>query len=373
MKLLKILFINLVILLACLELGSFLYYNLGLSISNYTTSYVSKTYDNDLQWMTEHNNWGAWHVPNGRAHMERRCFGVELISNSYGARDIERNMKSEKSRVLVLGDSFVEGYGVNREKRFTDLLEKKLGREFLNFGTSGSSGPTQYAILYRELASKFDHDEVLIAFLPDNDFTDNDPAIWLGDDKTAFNIRYRPYWKRVDGTNDFEVFYPTDKPKHMVTFGDYRSENQQKGPSLKSRIQRLFWTYGVYREIRYISRGSTYDDGIYSGYFDGTDEQVDAALFFLKKIKDMAGDKKVSMISIARPNDLKRQAETPSPIIARLSAFAAENDIKFVDLAPETLERETDIKSLYLPCDGHWSPKGHQLAADIIANTIFNQ
>src|SRR5262245_62400166 len=80
-------------------------------------------------------------------------------SNSYGARDVERTLTSDRPRVLVLGDSMTEGLGVALEQRFTNLLERETGIEHLNFATSGDFGTTQYYLLYKTLASKFSHSD----------------------------------------------------------------------------------------------------------------------------------------------------------------------------------------------------------------------
>ena len=66
--------------------------------------------------------------------------------------------------------------------------EKKLKRNILNFGASGNFGPVQYWLLYEKFAKKFNHNTVIIYFLPDNDFGENDYTNWKG------SKRYRPYY-----------------------------------------------------------------------------------------------------------------------------------------------------------------------------------
>ncbi|HCU24021.1 MAG TPA: hypothetical protein DF383_03310, partial [Deltaproteobacteria bacterium] len=89
---------------------------------------------------------------------------------SFGMRDKDRTLISKQSRTVMLGDSFIEGYGIPEGKRISDLLEKWRGTEHLNFGTAGDFGPTQYYLLYKNLAKKFSHDEIIIALYPRNDF-----------------------------------------------------------------------------------------------------------------------------------------------------------------------------------------------------------
>ncbi|MBV1934331.1 MAG: hypothetical protein KUG59_06560 [Parvibaculaceae bacterium] len=371
MKTVKIVLINLAVLFVFIEGASFLYFKLGLSISSYQPSYMTDAHDTESQWMTEYNNWGAWHKLNGRANKERRCFGVDLIANSYGARDVERQKQGTENRVVVLGDSFVEGYGVDVQNRFSEGLEEKLGVEFLNFGASGDFGPAQYAILYRDLVSQFNHDKVLIAILPDNDFTDNDPEYWQDADKDSFQLRYRPYWKKTVSGEGYEVFYPTQKPQEIVTFASYRNQ-ATSGRTWGSRIQRLLWSHGVYREIRYISRRATLEAGTYSGYFDANQEQIESAKFFIKKIQTLATGKEVSFFTIPRLSDLERLKNEKSDMVTQFTKFAADNDLGYIDLAPKMSASVDDVFKLFLPCDGHWSPLGHKVAADILLEEFYS-
>ncbi|WP_028880904.1 SGNH/GDSL hydrolase family protein [Terasakiella pusilla] len=373
MKIVKVIFLNLIVLFLLIEGASYLYFKLGLSISNYKPSYVSNANDTEQQWMTEFNPWGAWHKANGRGYKELKCFGVELIANSYGARDKERNLKSGGARVVVLGDSFVEGFGVEASKRFTDKLEKLTNHSFLNFGTSGDFGPLQYSILYKELASQFNHERVLVSILPDNDFTDNDPAYWQKANESGFKKRYRPYWKKQNGERGFSHFYNVKRPEHELTFEDYRGEDQKRGISFKNKMQRLTWSYGVYRELRYYTRGSSITAGTYSGYFDYTKEQLEATFFYLNEIKKTANGKPVYFFTIPRLSDFKRLQSEPSPMVLKMKQFAKTNGFHYIDLTEGMLSHTKKIPDLFLPCDGHWSEKGHAVASEVLYNELFKK
>ena len=60
---------------------------------------------------------------------------MEYQANSLGMRDRERTREntSGKPRAVVMGDSFVEGWGNEIGDRLTDHLETDFDREFLNF------------------------------------------------------------------------------------------------------------------------------------------------------------------------------------------------------------------------------------------------
>lgn len=73
-------------------------------------------------------------------------------SNSENPRETQvyrKNTKENSFRILILGDSLTEGYGVSAQQAFPSLLEKKLNEEFspdkndtyeiINAGISGST------------------------------------------------------------------------------------------------------------------------------------------------------------------------------------------------------------------------------------------
>ena len=76
------------------------------------------------------------HSPNQELYYEDRHkeFWYKLSCNSLGLRDIEHTIKKEKNefRILCLGDSFTEGYGVD----FEDSWPRQLSRIFEEKGVS---------------------------------------------------------------------------------------------------------------------------------------------------------------------------------------------------------------------------------------------
>ena len=163
-----IVFAGLLVMLEALSAAYFLLF----ARTYYRPLYLEGRNDQWL-WRTEHDDWGSWHKASSVAHHTSNCFAVTYRSNAYGARDRERSIGSARGRAIVLGDSFVEGYGVDDGRRMTDLLGARLGYEMLNFG-SVDFGPLQYELLYERLARRFEHDLVIVGVLPQNDFLDDD-------------------------------------------------------------------------------------------------------------------------------------------------------------------------------------------------------
>ena len=134
---------------------------------------------------------GRWHYPNVTVPHQFACVDVVYRTNSAGMRDPERSFESaDPDRAVLLGDSFVEGFGVNHGERMSDVLEQRTGIEHLNFAT-GNTGTIQHWLTYERFALAYDHTRVFQFILPGNDFTDNNP------DHERWNI-YRPFLRPTD-------------------------------------------------------------------------------------------------------------------------------------------------------------------------------
>lgn len=94
--------------------------------------------------------------------------------NSEGYRDVEHpEDPGDRSRVLVLGDSFVMGYNVPVESTLPRCLERELGAgwEVRNQGVYGY-GPDQSFLRLRDEGLDLDPAWVVLVLFPANDFLD---------------------------------------------------------------------------------------------------------------------------------------------------------------------------------------------------------
>lgn len=139
-------------------------------------------------------------APGIRVPMRGPEYDVEVATNSLGMRDHEIGPKSGP-RILLLGDSFAMGYGVNQDQTFADLLEKDLSVEVVNAGTGGYEIIQQRRVL-AEYGSLVQPDLVVYALYLGNDLAQNDE--WeVREDGTLHNrVRVYPVqqpreWKLV--------------------------------------------------------------------------------------------------------------------------------------------------------------------------------
>jgi len=312
-------------------------------------------------WVINNPYFGRWHGPNSSYHHRRTCFDVKYHANSFGMRDKPRNRISSRSRTILLGDSFVEGYGLADGKRISNLLEAQRNREHLNFGTSGYFGPTEYYLLYKKLAKKFSHDEVLVGIFPGNDFNDDN---------------YQ-YWK---GTKRYQPFLTGHYPNYTVVYTGSGTANSK--PSfykfLKGFFREFTHTYGALGGLIKLSKTytqnkkNTPDGKNYSGFYDFSEEEYQRMKFAIEGIKEEAKDKKLAVFLIPSPQDFERyKSDGTSPLGKKLKKFGEKSNIQIINLLPLLYKRSREWEQYYnLPCDHHFGDYGSQVVASIIQNEI---
>jgi hypothetical protein len=317
---------------------------------------------------------GVWH-PSGTRHRHRTtCFDVVYHSNSYGARDEERARAAPRERTIVLGDSFIEGFGVNVEQRISNLLEARSGRPHLNFGTSGNFGPTQYFLLYEKLAQHFSHDRVLIGLLPSNDFDDDDPAFG----RRTHPDRYRPYWTGTYPDYSLEYFRPE------LDRSSISSRRQRSPVDLWLRQNSYTYCAAVHVRRMFLARRAAahqtsatrgeHSEETYAGYFDFTDEQWDRMRYSIERLSESARDQgaSVALVLIPAASDLSRaRPGGASPLAERFSDLCRHLGADCLDLLPDMLARDDHWQDFFFDCDPHWNARGHEAAAGIVQRKLM--
>jgi lysophospholipase L1-like esterase len=156
--------------------------------------------------------YGWSHEPGKTGGFAAHGFDTTVRINSLGYRGPERSYARPAGtrRVVVLGDSFVWGFGVEQEALFTTVLERRLapGVEVLNLGVSGYS-TDQELLVYRNEGQRYRPD-VVVLVVASNDVADNarpvayvvygKPLFTLTGDALALTnspVPRRPLWERL--------------------------------------------------------------------------------------------------------------------------------------------------------------------------------
>jgi hypothetical protein len=134
------------------------------------------TFDKSDDLFQFNNRLGWEFIPNNAEHILLPFeHEGEIEINSLGMRDIEytQDKPSGKNRIVVMGDSFTSGLGVENNEIFTEILESRLltNWQVLNFGVNGY-GPVQELIMFEDRAVKFKPDFTILVYYIRNDLDD---------------------------------------------------------------------------------------------------------------------------------------------------------------------------------------------------------
>ena len=301
-------------------------------------------YDPDLGWSNS-----------PRAIGDFETFGIHafVTINSKGFRgpEIEYARDQKRQRVMVLGDSYVWGYGVKDDEVFTELLRKTMPDvEIVNVGVSGYS-TDQELLLYRNECYRYKPDLVIIV-VTENDILGNllteqyviygKPAFHLKDGElTLINqpVAKTPLWKRAFAHFAMRSFVLTAANRYLYSrdiSGIEASAAQKKDGAAYSGASPTA-----------------------SGNFPRTQgEEITARLLveLRREISARQGDGKLLVVFTEEMTGSREFAQYLTPI-----------DIPCLDLEDYI---GADDRSLHLPNDFHWNAEGHKRVADIMAKFI---
>lgn len=337
-------------------------------------------------------NFEWFHTTEGYAHVR---------TNQYGFRDDDWSVEKPANvvRVAVLGDSFVEGNQVAKDKRLTELLESRLAAshlfdgfkvEVMNFGMSGY-GTAQELMTFRHEVKKFKPDYVIVGLLTANDirnnseqlegdsirpyFVEQDGELVLDD---SFRIENLPLaksigystarWSRI-GQVAFRVYHGM---KVRATTRQAAGKSGQEAKLIEQGLAEPGIGTWIYRE--------PVDDAHISAW------QVTERLLakFQVEVQECGAELLVVVLSNAiqvHPDNASRETFQKIAEIddlfypdARIAKACREAGIPVLTLAPK-MQQRAQQENAFLhgfentpPGQGHWNEKGHAVASELIGD-----
>jgi hypothetical protein len=307
-------------------------------------------------WKGHHPELGVWHEPNAETVHQKRCFKATYSTNSVGARDVERSPAAARPRAVVLGDSFLEGWGLPAAERLSNLLEESTGVEHLNFAMS-HFGPYQQLIAYRTLAQRFDHEGVIASVVPHNDFVDI--TFERARYKANYTYRYRPYL--VEESSGFV---------HL----DYRE------PLLRRVLRRYSYAFNAALHAERTLRGETHRRRapasdlvrrIPSNFYDFSEAEYRVLETILVRLAEETRGKRLAVLLIPTLNDLRRfRRDGRDQLSPRLAALGEREGFALVNLLPEMAADRASWADYFHRCDFHWSAYGNRVALRIALRSL---
>lgn len=305
-------------------------------------------------------------------------FSYTWENNSLGMRDRERSSgkKSDSFRILFLGDSMVQGWGVPLEKSMTALLEKSLNKplrkktiEVINAGVFGYSPFLEHLYL-KELMPVLKPDMVIVGLFLQNDIGDD--YFYSNEAKTDkggsyyFSDNDQWPWSKIDSLTSERMnsIYSKNSLLHLILKNSRLARFFSDLLMGDSQHKKLIKQYQIMRQI---SKENREDIQINLGLVNFPVLNKQSRLSYwritlnaLDKIKELCIQSNAQMVLVVIPGEGTADFNEPHEVI---SDFAKDISIPLIELKQEFLNHPKNVK---FPKDEHWNYEGHRLAAEII-------
>lgn len=345
--------------------------------------------DPDAGWVGLPNIDARFFLPGG--------FDVRVANNSRGLRDSEKDLAKPPGtrRIVVLGDSFMWGFGVDNEDTFSTILQELIpDTQTINLGVSGYSTVQELVRLQME-GVRYMPDVILLAFVW-NDLRDNfdgregtRPVAEIAEDG-VLRIANRPVRKALSSPI-------TQWFRHnswLFGFIEYRlrilkdkRELHRRANTLRTGPQSSDDASHTAHDGKGAMDFSVVD--IYGPPRPEMDLAWNAVRLLLSRMKDLAMEDGARLIVfyVPKKEDADKEIfdisigyaglDSESPDIdwdrpsKRLGDVCAALDVPCVNLTP-IFRGHPEPFSLFLKNDPHWSPEGHRLAAETVAARLVD-
>jgi lysophospholipase L1-like esterase len=333
---------------------------------------------------TYHPVYGFFHRPGAHGWIETPEFVSHVAINSRGLR--EREIALQKAtgtyRVLMLGDSFVEGAQVPMEQTISRRLEEILSAELrgrpvevINAGNAGFG--TAQALLYLDHEGKeYQPDLVVLVYFVDNDLPDNGYRVSR---ERKLDTTRRPFFV-PDGSGGLQLrpgAPPDDDGFEAVRLLLRRSvtynviENFTRWQEARDQEQAQI---GKNRPTYLLNPPSEWEEAWW------VTEQL------LGRAKASARGAGAEFVLVAAPSYFQLDADAWRSLVGgdtrernryeqdspnrRLAEIAQRQGLPLLDLLPATKAAHDAGQPLYYPADGHWTTAGHAFAARQVADYL---
>jgi hypothetical protein len=304
-------------------------------------------------------------LPNVSGLHRREGFAVYVEQNQFGLRGphtMRKKRSSSHPRTLVLGDSYVWGYGVDQEHLFTEPSVHSSKTELINFGVSGY-GTDQAYLLYQQEGTSFDVDEVTLVFTPYNDVQNN-----LSSEQYGHN---KPYFTLEDQTITLHTSNLKENPAQTII---------NKVWAQSRVVNVMFTALQVYKnwQVRQKTRHGTAKPGLRvlgpSAVSSRDHEGIALTMGIIERLRAAVQNSGAtfSVMFIPYKPHILHKVSHNHPLVPLLARELTDAGIQYYEPYFMFLE-EAHTKNLFNSIDNHFSPDGHSVFSRTLVNSTVRE
>jgi len=311
-------------------------------------------------------------MPNCNGVIKTKEYKVAIRTNSLGFRDKEVLAKSESSyRVLILGDSFAEGWGVEVEDRFDTVIKQMApGKniETINAGVRSYSPSLEIELAKRNI-----------------DIVKPDLVILLLDLSDLHDDYFYGGWERYE------------EEKKELNLGDFSAVSVWPAPELPlvrflsySKLFRLMYSVvgtAILNSQKKIERTNlSWDIGLFikAQDWDNYDKAWNLTIANIYLLNEFLKEKGIEFAVAVVPRGIFVSADEWSE---GRETFGAKRGVLYEPKAYEIISsvikpghidlidllgpfKSSRLYPLFYPFDGHWTKEGNKIAGEVMAKYI---
>lgn len=309
-------------------------------------------------------------IPGFAGREREREFDVEVRLNAAGYRQAEFSPQAAGRRIVAIGDSFTFGHGVEGEEAYPRVLERILAdrgepAQVVNAGVPGR-WVDEYYLELRERSLALAPDLVVVGFFVGNDIDGEDARthVWRERDEQGRPLRVDvddvrvEEGYRVQKVKKARWSLPIVRDSHLaqLVIDAARSFGAELGPPRLKEVD-------VFRRE----------------YTPETEDALSRVEDLLLAIRDLCRSHGADLLVVMIP--MRQQIypaerhgledldwDKPQRLV---EDFLTRSGIDWLDLRP-ALVAASDGPPLYFAIDSHWTPRGHAVAAEAIAEHVLS-
>lgn len=320
--------------------------------------------------------------------------------NSSGLREREIPIakRDGEYRILFLGDSFTEGYSVATHQVFSRRLEVRLNQDHsetsyrcINAGTGGYG--TDQELLFFDLEGKSYQPDLTVLMFFQNDLLENvstktprgyeKPRFAVSAGKLVLNHAPQP------GPPQPRRTLLTRMTSNIVGCSSALSLVRASAQKVGSRYR-----FMIPKFLGAVKKNPIPNNlGVWANSgFPEVDDAWTVTHALIARLRDDVVTRGGAFMVFYVPHEIEVYSElwqftrkfwnlpengwSRRQVVSRLQAFCDENNIICIDptreFCKEAASPQANVRGgrLYYPIDGHWTPRGHSIAARILEETI---